>query len=112
MNDLISRQAAINAADRADYAGLAVEEVKKVTDEVVKELKQIPIADAVEVVHGEWLEDSEGEIYCSKCGKYTYDRHDEIKQFNGTQVIALCYPRFCGNCGADMRGKTDGKDKQ
>lgn len=42
MNDLISRQAAINAADRADYAGLTVEEVKKVTDEVVKELKQLP----------------------------------------------------------------------
>lgn len=61
-------------------------------------------ADVVEVVHGEWIEDTEGEIYCSKCGKYTYDRHDEIKQFNGTTVIALCYPRFCGNCGADMRG--------
>lgn len=42
MNDLISRQAAIDAADRADYTGLAVEDVKKVTDEVVKELKQLP----------------------------------------------------------------------
>lgn len=44
MNDLISRQLAINAADRADYTGLAVEDVKKVTDEVVKELKQLPSA--------------------------------------------------------------------
>lgn len=50
MNDLISRQAAIDAADYADCARLAIEDVKKVTDEVVKELKQIPIADAVEVV--------------------------------------------------------------
>ena len=40
--DLISRQAAIDAADRADYTGLAVEDVKKVTDEVVKELKKLP----------------------------------------------------------------------
>ena len=40
--DTISRQAAIDAADRADYTGLAVEDVKKVTDEVVKELKQLP----------------------------------------------------------------------
>ena len=41
MGDLISRQAAIDAANRADYRGLPVEDVKKVTDEVVKELKQL-----------------------------------------------------------------------
>ena len=44
MNDAISRQAAIDAADRADYTGLAIEDVKKVTDEVVKELKRLPSA--------------------------------------------------------------------
>lgn len=44
MSDLISRQAAIDAADRADYTGLAVEDVKKVTDEVVKEIKKLPSA--------------------------------------------------------------------
>lgn len=42
MNDLISREAAIAAADRADYPELAVEDVKAVTDEVVKELKKLP----------------------------------------------------------------------
>ena len=42
MSDLISRQAAIDATNRADYTGLAVEDVKKVTDEVVKELKRLP----------------------------------------------------------------------
>jgi len=42
--DTISRQAAIDAADRADYRGLTVEDVKKITDEVVKELKQLPSA--------------------------------------------------------------------
>lgn len=70
-------------------------------------LDGVPTADVVEVLHGEWLKDGEGEVYCSKCGKYTYDRHDEIKEIDGKTVIALCYPRFCGNCGADMRGKNN-----
>lgn len=43
-DDLISRQAAINVADGADYTGLSVEDVKKVTDEVVKGLKKLPSA--------------------------------------------------------------------
>ena len=43
-DDTISRAAAIDAADRADYTGLAVEDVKKVTDEVVKEIKKLPSA--------------------------------------------------------------------
>ena len=44
MSDLISRQAAIDAANRTDYRGLLVEDVTKVTDEVVKELKKLPSA--------------------------------------------------------------------
>ena len=44
MSDLISRQAAIAVADAADYTGLTVEDVKKVTDEVVKGLKALPTA--------------------------------------------------------------------
>lgn len=43
-DDTISRRAALDAADRADYTGLAIEDVKKVTDEVIKELKQLPSA--------------------------------------------------------------------
>ena len=41
-DDLISRKAAIAVADSSDYVGLSVEDVKKVTDEVVKGLKQLP----------------------------------------------------------------------
>ena len=44
MSDSIDRQAAIAVADYTDYTGLAVEDVKKVTDEVVKRLKQLPPA--------------------------------------------------------------------
>lgn len=44
LNDTISRQAAIDVADYTDYTGLAIEDVKKVTDEVVKGLKRLPSA--------------------------------------------------------------------
>lgn len=44
MSDMISRQAAIAVADYTDYVGLSVEDVKKVTDEVVKGLKRLPSA--------------------------------------------------------------------
>ena len=43
-NDTISRQAAIAVADYTDCTGLAIEDVKKVTDKVVKGLKQLPSA--------------------------------------------------------------------
>jgi hypothetical protein len=43
-DDTISRAAAIAVADSTDYSGLAIEDVKKVTDEVVKGLKQLPSA--------------------------------------------------------------------
>lgn len=42
--DLIDRQAAIAVADSSDYVWLSVEDVKKVTDEVVKGLKRLPSA--------------------------------------------------------------------
>ena len=42
--DCISRQAAIDAANRTDYNGLAVEDVCKVTDAVVEEIKRLPSA--------------------------------------------------------------------
>ena len=42
--DVIYRADAIDAANRADYRGLSVEDVKNVTDEVVKELKRVPSA--------------------------------------------------------------------
>lgn len=47
MDDTISRQMAIDLADYTDYPGLAIEDVKKVTDEVVKGLKRLPSIDAV-----------------------------------------------------------------
>lgn len=74
------------------------------------EINSIPAADVKPVVRGTWVYDDEtGEICCSECGRITNDRHDEIQEFDGKKVIALCYPRYCGFCGADMRGEKDDK---
>lgn len=76
----------------------------------IRSLKIIPAADVRPVVRGKWIEDDEtGEIYCSECGRTTNDRHDEIQEFDGKKVIALCHPRYCGFCGANMRGDEDDK---
>ena len=56
MNDLVYRQAAIDAANRADYVGISVKYVKKVTDDVIKEIKALPSVEAVP----KWIPVSEG----------------------------------------------------
>lgn len=105
MDDLISREAAIAAADRADYTGFTVEDVKTVTDEVVKELKLLPSVQQ-ERKRSEWLphiEKSREYIgtflvsveydywFCDACG---------YRVENGQPMY-----NFCPNCGADMRGE-------
>ena len=87
--DCISRQAAIDAANRADYTGLALEDVKKVTDEVVKELKKLPSAqpepirinlnEPIKVKLTDWGK----EIY--------YHQYDRTNQIAGREI---CKPRF------------------
>lgn len=57
MDDLISRKRAIAVADFSDCVGLSVDDVKKVTDEVVKGLKRLPSAQPERY----WI-DSEGNI--------------------------------------------------
>lgn len=95
-DDAISRQAAIDAADRADYTGLAVEDVKNVTDEVVKEIKKLPSAQPKRP-KGHWIIDGH-HIQCSVCAETmcNTDREGDKIPMN-----------FCPNCGADMRGEQD-----
>ena len=55
----------------------------------------VPAADVRENVRGEWLNTADpcmsDNIVCSVCG------YDSIAKYN-----------FCPNCGAKMKGKTDG----
>ena len=93
MSDPIERQAAIDVADRADYTGLAVEDVKKVTDEVVKELKQLPSAQP-ERKMGKWIYNSPVTMKCDQCGFV-------IKDWDWHRF------KFCPNCDCDMRGEQE-----
>ena len=63
MSDLIWLNDAVNVADIADYTGLSVEDVRNVTDEVVKGLKALQTVDAVPVVR------------CGEC-RHRYLEHD------------------------------------
>ena len=92
MSDLISRQAAMAVADSSDYTGLSVEDVKKVTDEVVKGLKRLPSVDRLQ---GEWKHLEGDEWVCSNCGYVVWTEgsweHPLEKGKN-----------FCEHCGARM----------
>ena len=86
-DDLISRQAAIDAADRADYTGLAVEDVKKVTDEVVKELKQLPSVQP----EPQWIpcserlpKDRRQVLVYARNVHYALAKYDEMREADGT----------------------------
>lgn len=91
MQDCISRQAAIDAADRADYTGLAVEDVKKVTDEVVKELKQLPPA------HPEQLTDNEQRIFLAAMWreemicKQVEDKYKDCRDPYEDSLVRICH---------------------
>ena len=77
VGDCISRKAAIDAAKRTDYRGLSVEDVTKVTDAVIEEIKRLPSAER----RGKWLDGCQYGMsatywyrYCSECG---YIREDD-----------------------------------
>ena len=55
--------------------------------------------DAVEAVHGYWIEGKESRYACSVCKK-------NAGLYGGG--IGQNLSNFCPNCGADMRGEEDG----
>ena len=61
---------------------------------IANNLRKIPSADVVQVVHGKWIDEdptfAEYFANCSVCG-YEIDVHNERGYFN-----------FCPNCGAKM----------
>ena len=101
MSDLIWLHDAVNVADMADYTGLSVEDVKKVTDEVVKGLKALPIVDAVPVVHGYWIDMGDFE-QCSTC------KGTRLKEFNSFYgKVTWIRTAYCSHCGARMDEVTE-----
>ena len=62
-------------------------------------LREAPTVDAVEVVHGRWIDKGEYAV-CTECGGRSGTQYD------GVEPIPLM-TQFCPNCGADMRGSND-----
>ena len=96
MADYISREALIRAVEGNPYVTDSIKSYLRCT------AKNIPAADVVEVVHGEWVEQANpGQfdfrdtwVRCSNCNYLT------------TAVWSHSH-KFCPNCGAKMNGGTD-----
>lgn len=77
------------------------------SEEVEQAIKDAPTVDAVEVVHGRWVFgelDIMGQpVRCSVCGWGS-------DMVNRAMWLQYDGHKFCGNCGADMRGTADGKE--
>jgi hypothetical protein len=70
----------------------------------IEQLKSLPTADVVEVVHGEWIRGmgSYTRIKCSKC-EWT---KPYIEDFYEAELLADM--SYCPNCGARMDGDKNG----
>lgn len=68
------------------------------------EIRKLPAADVVEVVHGEWLRSDDDwnsltTIQCSSCGEeWCFETDDDVSLLNY---------KHCPNCGAKMDGGFD-----
>ena len=99
MDDLISRQAAIDAisCDITITGRQNAELVAATMGAFADRIKALPSAQS-ERKRGEWRH-YEGYLTCSECGT-EYD--DDIMTHCCDDV-----PKYCPNCGADMRGEQD-----
>ena len=97
MDDLISRQAALDELKRISFSHWF--ECGEYLSEDTREIEIISSSKALEVIEalpsvqperkkGKWIKGNDGYIRCSECGC----RASAIKA------------RFCHRCGADMRG--------
>ena len=103
MDDLISRQAAIDALDKR-FDKIPMEQTTEIL-KLRKDLRGLPSIQS-EQKRGRWIygEDEYGidGYHCDKCGffvpwDYTHKFINYIEDYN-----------FCPSCGADMRGEQDG----
>lgn len=101
MQDLISRQAAIDALEgEVTVTGRAnAETVLGYANLICDRIKRLPSADAVEVRHGRWIEDGYNNLdyVCSECGEPC-----------AGMVMGKPRDKYCKWCGARMDGEQDG----
>ena len=91
MDDLISRAAAIQIAERYGCNnGSALGHHSGAADCIASEIATLPAADAVPVIHARWILIQNGSGVCSAC-----NRNDHIDS------LAV----YCRYCGAKMDGE-------
>ena len=62
-----------------------------------KLIEEAPRVDAVEVVHGRWINEGDGDWRCSSCRKlFTFDDYGDVHPRDD------CGFNYCYNCGAYM----------
>lgn len=96
MDDLISRQAAIDAFDKQYWKQINIpisKEIRKAAQDTIRELPSVQRK-------GKWVRITD-EVFadrfeCSECGKLP-----PIENFE------WWLSDYCPNCGADMRGESD-----
>lgn len=66
--------------------------------DVVRYLNTLPVVDAVEVVHGRWIDrpTMKGQVYCSECATLEKETDSNYRS------------RRCPHCGAKMDGDGNG----
>jgi len=104
MNDLISRQAAIDALNsELTITGRTNAEAVMGYVRLVKDrLERLPSA---EPKKGKWNFIGDNMFECSMCGVlYTTEQLNSLRNYDTDHYL----PWFCPHCGADMRGEQNG----
>ena len=72
-------------------------------DDMLTMISDAPTLDTRESVPGRWLKvnGSVTLLECSECGHQTRDAKGVFDP--GSKKLRVTYPRYCSNCGADMR---------
>ena len=100
MNDLISRQAAIDALKEKVFHNLSDEFYG-----AMQVLDELPSAEVEPVKRGKWIYDNQFHWYRASCSECGYKRVTDIKaeKWNGW--------KYCPNCGAQMDLKEEAETK-
>lgn len=92
MDEYISKAAVLDTMDRANLMWYF--DTEGDYQELLGDIKRIPVADVQPVKHGRWLLKFDGDIYeyreCSKCGN-----------------TGSCETPYCAQCGARMDGDVE-----
>ena len=101
MNELISRQAVIDALKEGTNVCDLITRTRKMRIDIIDVIKALPSVNSTRA-HGEWIEKQHFfgrcSAECSICGKRASGQSEET-----AGGFVYSYTDFCPNCGADMR---------